>query len=114
MIILLLQDSCKDPKNCVLSNALSMAEGGIGKYVVMFLIQAAVFYTILLLIDMQLLNMLWYELAPLMGQGPSTVSPNEDADVAAERRRVNDMTANDRGVVTLDGLTKVTSDTVMT
>ena len=100
--------SCKDPKDCILYNALSLAEGGIGKYVLMFIIQMFVFYSIILIIDMQLLNMLWYKMAPLMGRGPSTVSPDEDGDVAAERRRVNDMTeVTELDVVTLDGLTKV-------
>ena len=105
--------SCKDPKDCILHNALSLADGGIGKYVLVFLFQMFVFYTIILVIDMQLLNMLWYKMAPLMGQGPSTVSPNEDADVAAERHRVNDMTGGTNlDVVTLDGLTKVSSNAV--
>ena len=68
-----------------------------------------VFYSIVLIIDMQLLNMLWYKMAPLMGRGPSTVSPNEDVDVAAERHRVNEMSGGtELDVVTLDGLTKVT------
>ena len=74
----------------------------------MFIIQMFVFYSIILIIDLQLLNMLWYKMAPLMGRGPSTVSPDEDGDVAAERRRVNDMTeVTELDVVTLDGLTKV-------
>ena len=73
-----------------------------------------VFYSIVLIIDMQLLNMLWYKMAPLMGRGPSTVSPNEDVDVAAERHRVNEMTGGtELDVVTLDGLTKVTRNAVI-
>ena len=75
----------------------------------------AVFILIILFIDMQLLTMLWYEMAPLMGLGPSTVSPNEDADVAKERHRINDIVGGRRmDVVTIDGLTKVTSNTIMT
>ena len=106
--------SCNDPKDCILHNALSLADGGIGKYVLVFLLQMVVFYSIILIIDMQLLNILWYKMAPLMGQGPSTVSPNEDVDVAAERHRVNDMTGGtNMDVVTLDGLTKVTRNTVI-
>ena len=42
------------------------------------------------------------------------MSPNEDVDVAAERHRVNEMTGGtELDVVTLDGLTKVTINAVI-